>query len=163
MSSASPAFSVPGWSSANKCACSCSTVSSTSSSSSSSCSSGARNGLDCDCDADADSILSTLSNLLCAFSRGVYAVDALDVGSSTRSLGARGVTSPRAWWAGVTTKRFAGVSFLNCCSGAAFGVCALMAWRRLDLGFAWGVGVVGGGPAMKRCGEGFWTGIVGAT
>ena len=45
-----------------------------------------------------------------------------------------------------------------------FGVRALMAWRRLDLGFGLGAWVNGGAAgAMKRCGEGFCGGILGET
>lgn len=84
----------------------------------------------------------------------------------------------------MTTKRFAGVSFAD--RGAEFAftfapavafvlVLALLrvfvvvpevgvalwvvAWRRADCGFGRGVA----GDAMKRCGEGFWGGILGET
>ena len=127
-------------------------------SSSPSSSSRARSGLDCDC--DVSSMLSTRVNFRPAFARAACAVSV-----SPRSGAACGMPT---WPArtGATTKRFAGVTFLNR-SGSelpGFGVRALMAWRRLDFGFGLGVWVDGGAAgAMKRCGEGFCGGILGET
>ena len=105
-------------------------------------------------------MLSTLSNFLRNFGRGVECANASSCGSSRLSLVTSCVCRGDA-----KTKRFAGVSFLNCSSGfgCAFfieaGVCIARALRRPDCGFLVFC-VEGGLGAKKRCGEGVWVGIV---
>lgn len=123
---------------------------------SSASSSGGCEGLDC----DASSMLSTLSSFRCAFGRGVASEGVLELGSSTRSGARGGVSTAFGRCVGASTKRFAGVIFLNCVPEVWLGVCAGIAWRKFVLGFGLGVCEDDGLGAMKRCGEGFCVGIV---
>jgi hypothetical protein len=114
-------------------------------------------------DWDGSSMLSTLSNFLRSFGRGVECANASSCGSSRCSL-----TTSCVWRGGAKTKRFAGVTFLNCSSGFGCmfftdaGVCIARTLRRPDVGFLVFC-MEGGLGARKRCGEGVWVGIVRAT
>lgn len=108
-------------------------------------------------------MLSIRSNFLRGFGSGVECVNVSSCASSRLSL-----ATPIAGRGGARTKRFAGVDFLNGSSGFGCvvfvdaGVWIASALRRPDWGF-FGFCVEGGLGAKKRCGEGVWVGIVGAT
>ena len=128
-------------------------------------SSGGATGLDC----DPSSMLSTRSNFRGGFGRGVGCVCSRAFARPLSALLFPCSSALCVRRCGVTTKRFAGVSCLNCSSGLSrvelvgLGVCTASALRRPDWGFGFAFWVDGGLGARKRRGDGVCVGILGVS